>query len=343
MTRCSNTQMRAIRLAPVMFALSVLFVLLLATLIVLWVDIPRVAELSVVEELAIQTSAADSQPVDQAMISTLVSQESLVKSTDAHGKIVQLALLVLWPVFWLDYVLTLWHERSRPSIRQGGWIRLLACAIPPMRLAAPSAAFDGQLWLPVWQWRYPGKTLNRDLERAFGKPMLIIALLILPILLIEYGLQSLVEQHEWLQVLLHVSTGFIWCAFTIEFLIMISATDKRLLYIKTHWIDLVIILLPLVSFLRSLRVLRVAKITKLQKLAKMGRVFRVRGLLMKALRAMMLLGFVNRLLRITPEKRLSKLKAIYADQAEDLRELKAEIDEIEAALVTPELLASRNL
>ncbi len=162
--------------------------------------------------------------------------------------------------------------------------------------------------------------------------MRFLSTVILPILLIEYGLHSLVEEKEWLRLALHISTGFIWCAFTIEFLILFSVTDKRLNYIKTHWIDLVIILLPLISFLRSFRVLKLAKLAKVQKIAKMGRVFRVRGLLMKALRAMMLLGFVNHLLRITPEKHLTNLKMQYDELEEELRELKVEIDELEAEL-----------
>jgi voltage-gated potassium channel len=184
--------------------------------------------------------------------------------------------------------------------------------------------------------------LHARLERAFGKPMLIIAMLILPVLLIEFGLHSLVEANQWLQVLLHVCTGFIWCAFTIEFLIMLSATDKRFTYVKTHWIDLAIILLPLISFLRSLRVLRLARLAKVQKLAKMSRVFRVRGLAMKAMRALMLLGFVNRLLGITPEKRLAKLELLYQDQSEELMDLKEEIDGLKAELAEPDATTLSN-
>jgi len=114
---------------------------------------------------------------------------------------------------------------------------------------------------------------------------------------------------------------------------MLSSTDKRLSYIKKNWIDLAIILLPLVSFLRSFRVLRLARLAKVQKLAKMGRVFRMRGLFMKTMRALMLFGFINRLLRITPEKRLAKLNALYDEQAEELAELKSEIEEVEQSIL----------
>jgi len=48
MTPLTEHQDKATRLAPLMFGLSILVVVLLATLIVLSLDIPRVAELSVV-------------------------------------------------------------------------------------------------------------------------------------------------------------------------------------------------------------------------------------------------------------------------------------------------------
>jgi len=332
MNTATHHQARAESLAPVMFVLSTLFVVLLGILIVLWVDIPRVAEISVLSELESNVALSEAIEEDVDALAMMVQQRSLVKLTDPFGKMVQLALLVLWPLFWIEYLVSLWHSDRRRMFTGGGFLRLLACVVPPVRLAAPSAATNGHVWLPWVGWQVPGKALANRLERAFGKPMLAIAMLILPVLLIEYGLHSLVEDKEWLRLVLHISTGFIWCAFTIEFLILFSVTDKRLAYIKAHWIDLAIILLPLISFLRSFRVLRLAKLAKVQKIAKMGRVFRVRGLLMKALRAMMLLGFVNRLLRITPEKQLAKLRMQYDEREEELRELKAEIDDIESTL-----------
>ncbi|MFT5897349.1 MAG: hypothetical protein ACI8VW_004236 [bacterium] len=93
--------------------------------------------------------------------------------------------------------------------------------------------------------------------------------------------------------------------------------------------SLAIVLLPLISFLRSLRVLRLARLAKVQKLAKMGRVFRVRGLAMKAMRALMLLGFINRLLGITPEKRLAKWRLLHREGMEQLADLQEEIDELD--------------
>jgi len=188
------------------------------------------------------------------------------------------------------------------------------------------------MWLPSLSWQHPGRDLSSLLTRIFSKPMLIIALLILPILAIEFVFKSAIQQYFWLRLLLHAATGFIWFAFTLEFIVMISATDKKLAYIKKNWIDLVIILIPLVSFLRSLRVLRLAKLAKIQKIAKLGRVYRVRSLGTKALRALMTIGLVNRLLRITPEKKLLKLREQHDERMLELAELEEEIANVEQDL-----------
>jgi len=324
---------RADELALPMFVLSALFLVLLAALIVVWVDIPRVAELNALNHLD-TTSHTTVALLDHSQLASAVQTAPLVKRTDHIGKLIQLSLLVIWPLFWLEFLSTLRRSKGASPVAHGGVIRILACLIPPLRLTAPCAARDGQIWLPALNWQTPGKQLSKKLDRAFSKPMLMIALLILPILFIEYGLHSLVEDYAWLRMLLHVSTGFIWCAFAFEFIIMVSAADKKLLYIRKHWIDLAIILLPLISFLRSVRALRLAKLARVQKLAKMGRIYRMRGLLMKAVRALMLFEVVHRLLRVTPEKRLIKLKADYEDRLEDLEDLKTEIQQLESELAS---------
>lgn len=316
------------RVALPMFVLSLVFMALLASLIVIWIDIPRVAELAVLD--AIEERSEGELDDDVAML-------ALTEATTPYETMGWIALGILcavWVLFWVELAIkTVLRVRAGDELSARLMMTgLLACLIPPLRLAAPSPAWDGRIWLPNLQWQHPGRRLSRTLDGVAGKPMLIIALLILPILLIEYGLSSLVEEHDWLRMLMHVSTGFIWFAFAVEFIIMVSATDKKLAYIKKNWIDLAIILLPLISFLRSIRALRLAKLAKVQRLAKLGRVYRMRGLLMKAVRALMLFQVVNRILRITPEKQLVKLQTVYAEKEIELQELKEDIDELQKTI-----------
>lgn len=321
------------QIAKPMFALSILFVVLLAGLITVWIDIPRVAELN-------------AQALYAANLSTLSNDieapeaGQLVQSSKRIGGLFLYVLFAIWPVFWLEFIYTWRCGEKRTGFPIANF---MCCVIPPLRLSARCAERQGAFWLPILHWQHPGKALSRRLAQSLSGPMLVTALLILPILLLEYAQNTLLTLPDWFRLVLHVATAFIWCAFTLEFIIMVAATDKKLSYIKQHWIDLVIITIPLVSFLRAIPALRLARITKLQKLAKIIRVFRLRGLLMKVLRALMLLEVINRVLRVTPEKQLEKLKADYQDKAADLDELKARIEFLEkTVLEEKDLLLTTN-
>jgi len=323
----TRRQTMADRMAPIMFGLSLIFLALLASLIVIWVDMPRVAELAALSALEVEEFG----PGADANLAEDLAIEALEKATTPYeftGRVVLGLLIFVWLLFPLEFLLRYLQEQKSHTDLPMKWTSVaLFCLAPPLRMSAPSAAWDNQIWLPRLNWQYPGRALSRHLTRLFSTPMLIIALLILPVLVIEYGLSAWVDRHAWLRMLLHISTGFIWFAFTVEFIVLIGAADKKLAYVRKNWIDLAIILLPLLSFLRSIRVLRLARLARVQKLAKVGRVYRMRGLLMKAVRALMLLEVVNRLLRITPEKKLARMQEHYNEMALELAELEQDIAE----------------
>jgi len=305
------------RLAPIMFGLAIVFLLVLSALIVTQVDIPRVVELSVLE--------SETGEITSSAAKTLQAAEKL-------GKRLFTLLLLLWPLFIAESLYHATQAKAVNASRHQLALRAAAALLPPLRLGTPSSAWNGRLWLPVMSWIHPGRFSTLTLARFFGRPMIAIALLILPILLLEFGFKSTVANHSWLRIIIHAATGFIWFAFTVEFILMVSVTDKKLLYIKKNWLDLAIILLPLISFLRGIRVLRLAKLAKVQQLAKMGRIYRMRGLGMKLFRALLLLEVVNKVLRITPEKQLAKLETQREEQQEKLDELDAEISELKATI-----------
>lgn len=304
-------------LAPIMFTLAILFLIILAGLIVTWVDIPRVAELSLLE--------SGDAPLSGDAFSHLAA-------ADRVGRNLFNALLLLWPIFVGESLYQLINARVVNQTKKQIRLRIAAAILPPLRLGTPSASWNGRLWLPVMSWVYPGKPTSLTLSRLFGRPMILIALLILPILLMEFGLKSVIANHFWLQIVIHLATGFIWFAFAVEFILMMSVTDKKLRYIKKNWIDLAIILLPLISFLRGIRALRLAKLAKVQQLAKMGRIYRMRGLGMKLFRALLLFEVVNRLLRVTPAKQLAKLERMREEHIEELKEMESDIAKLKQSI-----------
>ena len=90
------------------------------------------------------------------------------------------------------------------------------------------------------------------MDRIFHVPMLLLAFLILPLLALELFGHLPPTGH----LLVEVGFWVIWLAFLTEFSIKISIAESRWQYARRNWLDIVVILLPL---LRPLRVLRMAR------------------------------------------------------------------------------------
>ena len=308
-------------LAKPMFCLSLLFLVLLAGLVVAWVDVlPDAASQDLV--------ASDDQRIS-------VSENFFHQPALRIGYLLLWTMLAIWPIFLIEQVYVRWSVRGIPnSNRFSSRFAWFSVACPPLRMGKSIPAKNGEIWLPALGWRAPGKILHKELERIFSKPMLLIAMMILPVLLIEFRFQELLQSNVWLKLLLSVSMGLIWCAFAIEFILMVSTTKKKITYVKKNWIDLAIILLPLVSFLRSLRIVRAARVAKL---TKMGRIYRMRGLFAKTIRAFLVLELIHRIFKFSPEKRLDKLLAQVEEKEEELRELQAQVKTVRAEIEAQKL------
>jgi voltage-gated potassium channel len=207
----------------------------------------------------------------------------------------------------------------------------LFCIAPPARLCARHRRNKQLIWFPRWGWQIVDRALQRRLERAFSVPMICIALLILPVLGLQAYYSERIVAYPVLNAFLHFGTGLIWFAFAVEFIVMVSVAERRLDYCRKHWLDLIIILLPLVSFLRTLsfaRASRLIKLGKLQQVTRLVRVYRVRGVAMRGFRALLLLEIVHRLLRTDPKKRIKKLEEKYNEKLHELEILRHDIEQL---------------
>lgn len=289
-----------------MFALSVIFLLCIAVLVVLWVDVPT---------LTGNVHLASPMPV------VLLEQ------------LVLLVMACIWPVVVLE---ALFHFATRPwcgAMRRFHLFSLVFCACPALRMYARSPEMGQRMWLPALGWRKADERLQERLQRFFSVPMILIALMIMPVLIVEYFLKEQVAEHAWLRAMLHVGTGTIWFAFAAEFILMLSVAEKKWAYIRANWLDLAIILLPVVSFLRSLRVVRVTRLAQLaraQQLSKLARVYRLRGMAMKAFRALILLELFHRLFGVNPQRRLIRLRSELEEKQKEIARLRREIAELES-------------
>jgi hypothetical protein len=315
-------------MARPMFGLSLLFLALVAAVVVLWVDVPMMFEPTAAPEAGPSVAAAVRPPVQ-----TLMETEQALLA----GYHCLRCLEVLWIVFVLEFLVWFLVRDGRQSFWHSHYGGLIICLCPPLRLCAKHPDMDGKIWLPGLGWRKANTALRSRLERVFSVPMILIALAILPVLLIEFGMRQQVMTHRWLQFVLHVSLGVIWFAFAAEFIVMFSVAERKLKYCKEHWIDIAIILLPFISFLRSLRIVRatrVARLARVEELVRMSRLYRLRGLAMRGLRALLLLKLLNRIFAATPEKQLQRLRAQLRERQADVRFLKHQIAEVERLIAT---------
>ena len=189
--------------------------------------------------------------------------------------------------------------------------------------------------------------------------MLGISLLVIPVLALDYyqpdhhpivtHVQSVLHTpalHEtpsgtsvpWLakvarvmpvRIATRIGEALIWTAFALEFVIMISVVERKLKYCVQHWIDLLVIVLPLVGFLRMLRLARLAR---LNQLGRFTRLYRLRGSVLREQRGMVVASFLERVIHRNPEKRLVRLKTRLAEKELEVAALRSRIIELHAEI-----------
>src|SRR5262249_59603946 len=115
------------------------------------------------------------------------------------------------------------------------------------------------IWLPMLGWQPIDARLRRTLERFFSVPMIVFALLVLPLLVLEHYWADEIHAEPHLALWLDIGTSVIWLGFTIELLIMVAVSDRPVRYCVTHWIDVAIVLLPVVEMLPLFRLLRAGR------------------------------------------------------------------------------------
>lgn len=234
-------------------------------------------------------------------------------------------LAFLQPLFVVEMIL---------HIAAGGrcWSRnVLYCVCPPFRLGGRDHVDGRSIWLPRIGWARVDQDLVERVEKAFSGPMILFALLVLPVVGFEFY-HLMIEKAEpssGMGDFLKWVEAVIWYAFAVEFIVMVSIVPKKFRYCKEHWIDIAIICLPLISFLRMLRL---GQVLRVQQFSRVARVYRLRGLSMRMFRGILVLDIIHRLMAGKPEKRLPKLQEQLAEKEAEIKQLRAEIAELEALL-----------
>jgi hypothetical protein len=268
------------------------------------------------------------------LVAGSIHRASSPSVTPIELRLMAYGLVGLWPIIAVEtWIAVFIRDRTtRPffsTLIRAIWITL----IPPIRMGMP-CPFTGQIWLPFLGWSERGKPLEDRLERGFHVPMLIFALLILPILAFEFVKAEEVRANPELALALDISVAIIWIAFALEFIIKVSSIRRPFVYSKQRWLDLAIVLVPMLEFaLKSFaeaaplaRLLRMSRAMSPEQLARMGQMYRLRGLMMKGFRAFLVLRVVAKLTGNTPEKQLRTLETQIGEMETMLGEMRSQAD-----------------
>ncbi|MDO9554509.1 hypothetical protein [Rhodonellum sp.] len=229
---------------------------------------------------------------------------------------------LLWIVFLVDflivYFLYLKSESKPPKITL--YLRAFVLLFPPLRIGAQHLEDPSLQWIPFMGWSFRNEGLLKDVKEKFSIPMIVIALLIIPVLVIEWKFYEPLEAFlkTDLSFVLDMTQAFIWLAFAFEFIMMITISREKMAYAQRNWIDLLIIFLPFIAFIRTMRVIKIARLSHL------SRGYKLRGLFMKARQGLLLAGFLYKIVSLK-EFQIKSLKKKLDDNRKEREIIEEEL------------------
>ena len=98
--------------------------------------------------------------------------------------------------------------------------------------------------------------LLRRIERFTDLPLLILALALVPLLIVP---AVVTVRPPWDDAIL-VADWAIWAVFAADFGVKLAVAPRRVEFLRGHWLEGLMVLLPFLRPLRALRVLRLARV-----------------------------------------------------------------------------------
>jgi hypothetical protein len=239
-------------------------------------------------------------------------------------------ILLLWPLYVLE--LTAHTLLRSPNYR----FNVLYAIAPPLRLGGRDHRTWTRVWLPWAGWRHVDRKLVAQVERALNPAMVGFALLVLPLLVVELWWKETIGERTALHFAVETASSVIWLAFAMELVVMVSIARRKTRYLAEHWIDLLIVLLPMVQVLPALRLAAVGRLASFGRIKHLSALYRTRGLAMRAFRGFLVLDSVQRLLQLNPEKRLAALREKLEDYQHEIEQIRSEMRELEARIAAEE-------
>lgn len=245
----------------------------------------------------------------------------------AEGRLLGWLMIAIWLPIFLESLLG--YARSTDHSWKPTAKLVLIWLVPPYRMVLSTSTRGHCVWLPGLGWQQPDRDCFERLDRVLSVPMLLVALMILPILAIEFLWATYVVEYPSLALALDLGTAVIWLAFAGEFIVMSALAENKLVYVARHWVNLAVILLPFLAFLRSFQVMRLLRLGRATKVLK---VYRLRGLGLRAWQGLVALELVERALHRSPEARIRHLKHRLSEKEREVELLRKRIRALEDSI-----------
>lgn len=252
-------------------------------------------------------------------------------------------LLFLYPIFWVERLIFLLNCHFN---KKSHWkIYLFAICIglfPPLRLAAKRCVDEQHIWF-LYHWQ-PLKLslqdytqLQQKIEKKFLYSVLAISIFMIPFWLTELFMSIEMTRYPVLYHIVNLGNALIWGIFVAEFIVMMAIVKKRWQYLAKHWLELLIIILPMFALVRFVRIAsytRIITLTRFQQLIvsqlvkfqRLLNLYRTRTVFNRLFRMLILINvFRNWHLRHHPQKHLANLLEELKEKELEILQLKEQI------------------
>ena len=242
-------------------------------------------------------------------------------------------LLICWPIFVIEKIISLiFCQQTWKSYFGLVFVMLL----PPIRLATRRCNHSDFIWL--FRWRLINSSLYTALEKRFLLPILLLSLFMIPFWITELFSPDKLNNHRLLYHSINLGNALIWELFVIEFIIMFSIAEKKLYYLKKHWLELFIIILPMLALasilisryalIRQVKLIKPAKLLKIERIRRILNIYRARSVVNRILRILIVIDIFKQFYqRRNPQKYLALLHEKLAQQEQEIVEIKQQIQE----------------
>ncbi|NJO14568.1 MAG: hypothetical protein HC877_02110 [Thioploca sp.] len=242
-------------------------------------------------------------------------------------------LFICWPIFAIERIIYLFFCQHRWKSYVGLVFIIL---LPPIRLATRRCNHANMIWL--FGWRLTDSACYTELEKQFLLSILFLSLFMSPFWVTELIAPDKLNNHELLYHLVNLGNALIWELFVIEFIIMFSIAEKKLFYLKKHWLELLVIILPMLALasilvsryalLRQFKFIKPENLLKIARIRRILNIYRTRSVFNRILRILIVVDIFKQFYQYrNPQKYLALLQEQLAQKEQEVIKIKQRIQE----------------